>query len=556
VSPPRRARRRISLVALLAALSAVAGLRLWPPHQASGSAGPRLVLFIAVDQMRLDYLTRFAPLYKAGFRTLLDRGAVFTNARYRHADTETGPGHSVLLSGRSPSHSGIVANEWYDALLKRDVYVVGDPAVSALGGGGPGISPANFIGFTVGDMLKKRTPGSRVVGISLKDRGAVLMAGPRADAAYWYDPASGGFETSTYYVKSAPAWLTAWNARRPADSPAWRVWSRLLPDEATYRRYAGEDAVKGEFDGVDTVFPHRVRGAPPAKEYYDDLRRTPFADELLLDAALEAMTAHQLGADDDPDLLAISFSAPDVIGHSYGPDSQEVMDEYLRLDATLARLFDEVDRRVGLDRVLIALSSDHGALPLVELLQARGVPARRARTDQIAAPVKQALDERFGPGNGFLARFLPPDFYLDLDAIARQGRARREVEDVIEQALLDTGLVAKVYTHERLLGDPPADDPFFALFRRAFFQPRSPDVMVLLKEWVYLSDHVGGTGHGTAYEYDRHVPIVFLGPGIRAGSYPIRCGPEDIAPTLGALLHLDYPLQDAERVLSEMLRSD
>ena len=549
-------RARRVLVPLLAALSAVLALRVWPVHQASGSGAPRLVLFISVDQMRFDYLTRFAPLYKGGFRTLLDRGAVFTNARYRHAATETGPGHSVLLSGRSPSHSGIVANRWFDTLLKRDVGVVEDPVVSPVGGPGHGSSPVNFNGFTVGDVLKKRTPGARVVGLSLKDRSAILMAGPRADAAYWYEPAAGGFITSTYYTKTAPAWLTRWNGKRLADGPAWRVWTRLLPDESLYRRYAGEDDVKGEFDGVDTVFPHRVRGAPPSEAFYDDFRRTPFADELVLDAALAAMEAHQLGADDDTDVLAVGFSASDFIGHTYGPDSQEQMDEYLRLDLTLGRLLEEVERRVGLDRVLVALSADHGVLPLVELLQAKGMPARRARPDDVGVPVTRALERRFGARSGLVARFDPPDFYLDLDAVARQGLARRDVEAVIEQALLETGLVEKVYTHERLLGDPPGDDPFFALFRRSFFQPRSPHVKVLLKQWVYMSDRPGGTGHGTPYDYDRHVPIVFLGTGVRPGSYPAACGPEDIAPTLGALLHLDYPLQDAERVLTEMMGGD
>jgi predicted AlkP superfamily pyrophosphatase or phosphodiesterase len=545
---------RRGLVSLLAAAAAVLALRIWPAHRASGSAAPRLVLFISVDQMRYDYLTRFAPLYKGGLRMLLDRGAVFSNAYYRHGNTETGPGHSVLLSGRSPLHSGIVANQWYDEVLRREINVVEDPVVTNFSGAGYSASPANFIGFTVGDVLKKRTPASRVVGVSLKDRSAILMSGPRADAAYWFDVTIGGFVSSTYYMKAPPPWLTRWNAKRRADSPEWRVWSRLLPDEALYRQYAGADDVKGEWDGVDTVFPHRVRDAPPSAKFYDDLRRTPFGDELVLDAAFEAMAAHQLGADDDTDLLAVGFSSSDVIGHTYGPDSQEVMDEYLRLDATLGRLLEEVDRRVGLDRVIVGLSADHGAMPLVEGLLAKGVAARRVRSEDILGPVARAFEARFGSGNGLIARFMAPDFYLDLDAIARRGLARRDVEAVAERALMDTGLVERVYTHERMTGDPPRDDPYFPVMRRAFFAPRSPHLLVVLKQWSYLGDRPGGTGHGTPYEYDRHVPVVFLGPSVRAGTYPVACGPEDIAPTLGAMLRLDYPMQDAEGVLSEMLQ--
>ncbi len=547
---------RRTVVALLAAVAAVVAPRIWPAPQASGSGAPRLLLFISIDQMRYDYLTRFAPLYRGGFKTMLQRGAVFSNALYRHANTETGPGHSVLLSGRSGSHSGIVANQWFDAVLKREINVVEDPAVRNIGGSGAGYgaSPVNFSGFTVGDMLKKRTPGSRVVGISLKDRAAILMAGPRADAAYWYDNGSGGFATSTYYAKTPPAWLTQWNARRVADSPQWRVWSRLLPEEAAYLKYAGPDDVKGELDNVDTVFPHRLHEAPPSPKFYDELRRTPFGDELLLDAALAAMTAHQLGADDDPDVFAVGFSSSDVIGHAFGMDSQEEMDEYLRLDLTLGRLLDEVDRRVGLDRVVIGLSADHGSMPLVENLQARGIAARRVRPAEILDPVTRALESRFGPPSGLVARFSAPDFYLDLDAIARRRLARRDVEATAVKALMETGLVEKVYTQEQLMGDPPADDPYFSFMRRSFYQPRSPHLTVLLRQWTYLSDRAGGTGHGTPYEYDRHVPIVFLGPSVKPGTYPAACGPEDIAPTLAALLRLDYPMQDAERVLTEMMR--
>ena len=307
---------------------------------------------------------------------------------------------------------------------------------------------------------------------------------------------------------------------------------------------------------MDTVFPHRVRDAPPSATFYEDLRRTPFGDELVLDAALEAMAAHQLGADDDTDILAVGFSSSDNIGHTYGPESQEVMDEYLRLDVTMGRLLEEVDRRVGLDRVIVGLSADHGALPLVEGLQAKGVSARRVRTEEVLGPVARALAARFGPENGLLAAFLAPDFYLNLDQVARRGLARRDVEAVVEEALLATGLVEKVYTHERMIGDTPRDDPYHPAMRRSFFASRSPHLIVLLRQWLYLSDRPGGTGHGTPYEYDRHVPIVFMAPSVRAGTYPVACGPEDIAPTLGALLRLEYPMQDAERVLTEMLRAE
>ena len=218
---------------------------------------PRLILVLAIDQMRFDYLTRFDDLYAGGLRTLIDNGAVFTNARYRHAATETGPGHSVILSGRHPSSSGIVANAWYDGLLGRTVNVVADPFESPLGGPGASASPVNFVGFTLGDALKQSTPESRVVGVSQKDRSAILMAGRLGDGAYWYETSGGNFITSTYYMDVSPAWLDEWNGRNVADRYARRPWDRLIEDEAVYQRYAGPDAIDGEWDRQDTVFPTR-----------------------------------------------------------------------------------------------------------------------------------------------------------------------------------------------------------------------------------------------------------------------------------------------------------
>ena len=538
-----------------AAVAVAAFLALWGLVRTCATGEPRrprLVLFVSVDQMRYDYLERFAPLFEGGFKTLLDRGAVFSRAVYRHANAETGPGHALLLSGRHARDNGIVANAWYDRLLRRSINVVADPSVWPVGGPGRGRSPANFIGLTVGDRLKKASPASRVVGVSLKDRSAILMAGPRADAAYWYD--SGRFITSSYYMKTAPAWLDAWNAEARFDALNGGRWERLLPDASLYERYAGPDAVEGEWDRKDTVFPHRIRGAARSAEFYDDVRRTPFADELTLEVALRAMDGHGLGQDEATDLLAVGFSATDIIGHTYGPDSQEQMDQMLRLDRTLGRLFAEVEKRVGSAGFLFGLGADHGVMPLVELTQARGLPARRARTEQIEEPVRAAVAGAFPGKTGLIAYFDEPHFYLDLEALARQGVKRAEVEAVIEKAALATGMVKRVYTVSQLLGDPPGDDPEFELFRNAFFEPRSPHVLLRLADNVYLDDeYSGGTGHGTAAEYDRHIAMGFLGPGVRPGRYTEPCGPEEIAPTLSALLGLEYPLEAGQRVLREML---
>jgi hypothetical protein len=516
---------------------------------------PRLVLFVSVDQMWLDYLDRFAPFYTGGLKRLREEGAVFTNAYYRHANSETGPGHAVLLSGRHARDNGVIANDWYDRLAGALVNVVDDPSRRPLPGPGRAASPQNFLGVTVGDLLKRASPGSRVVGVAGKDRSAVLMAGHAADAAYWYESAFGGFATSTYYMQEVPAWLAAWNAAGHANALAGRSWTRLLPDEAPYLKYAGPDDVKGEWDNVDTVFPHRIRGTPPGREFYDDLRRTPFLDELILEVALAAMDAHDLGRDDATDLLAVGFSATDSIGHTYGPDSQETMDQLIRLDRVMGRLLDAAEARAGKGGLLACLSSDHASMPLVETLKARGVDARRGNPAQIRDAVTKALAARFPHAGNLIAVYDPPNVYLDLERIAQQHLRRSDVEKVVEQAFLSTGLAERVYTADRLLGDPPADDPDFMLFRNSFYEPRSPHVILRLKRYVYLDDRPGGTGHGTVQDYDRHVPVVFMGQGIASGRYQAACGPEDIAPTLATLLGLPYRMETGQRVLAEAVRA-
>jgi predicted AlkP superfamily pyrophosphatase or phosphodiesterase len=516
---------------------------------------PKLLLVLSIDQMKFEYLGRFGDLFKGGFRRLLDHGAVFTDAKYRHANTETGPGHAVILSGRHASHSGIVANSWYDPLLRKSVNVVDDPVQSPVGGNGRRASPANFLGFTVGDLLKSESLSSKVIGVSLKDRSAILMGGRRADAAYWYENENGAFITSSYYMRTAPDWLKRWNERKHVDQFAGKKWERLLADTSLYERRAGPDAVEGEWDRKDIVFPHMVRYRPPDMEFYDDFRRTPFADEMTLQVAFEAMRAHDLGTDGATDILAIGFSATDIIGHTYGGDSQEIMDQLLRLDLTLQRLFDEIDRRIGLANTWVVLSADHGSMPLVELLQARGLGAKRVSAKALSAKVNETLRKKFPNAPRLIANYDAPHFYLDEKAVSQSGLKRSEVEACVVQALMASGSFESAYTHEQILNPDLQDDPHLFLIRNSFFQPRSAHIIATPRPYVYISDNVGGTGHGTPHDYDRHIPVIFMGAPIKPGRYPEPCGPEDIAPTLADLLLLkSFQKEEDARILREMIK--
>jgi predicted AlkP superfamily pyrophosphatase or phosphodiesterase len=532
----------------------LAGAIFLPLQGQERNARLRLILVLSVDQMRFDYLTRFGPLYKGGLRRLLDQGAVFSQARLRHGITDTGPGHAVILSGRHPSHTGIVSDSWYDAARKKVTFLVEDAKHSALGGQGGSFSPANLQGSTLGDALKEHSPQSRVVSVCLKERGAILMAGHRGDAAYWYESARGEFVTSTYYMKEAPVWLEQWNRQRFPDRYAGQNWTRLLPGEKLYQKYAGKDAIEGEWDRRDIRFPHAIRSRPPESRFYDDFRRTPFADEMTVNVALEALKAHQLGADRATDILAVGLGATDIIGHTYGVDSQEIMDQLLRLDLTLQKLFDEIDRTVGSANTLVVLTSNHGVLPLVEVLQARGVDARRTSPADLRAAAEHALQARFPGVADLIAHYDAPNFYLNEETIDKHQLAPETVESTLVAGLMSTGLVEAIYTRAQLMSQRRSADPYLELYRNSFYAARSPHLLVRLKKYVYLNDRLGGTGHGSPYDYDRHVPIIFMGSGIKPGRYPTGCGPEDIAPTLARLLGIEYPKEPDSRLLLEMLR--
>ena len=527
---------------------------LFPNPLAQIEPTPRLILVLAIDQMRFNYLTRFDDLYKGGLRTLVDEGAVFTNARYRNASTWTGPGHSIILSGRHPSSSGIIFNQWWDEFLGREVDVVRDPFHEIVGGSGGGSSPANFVGFTLGDVLKRSSPESKVVGVSLKDDAAVLMAGPQADAAYWYEGRLGRFVTSTYYMEELPAWLEDWNRTRGADSYTGRQWTRVIEDESVYEAYAGPDEVEGEWR--EGVFPHVFPEDGSVADFYLELGQMPFADDMTLDVALEVMLADDLGADEYVDILAIGLSGTDRVGHRYGPQSQEVMDQLLRVDSLLGEVFLRIDQQVGMENVFVVMTADHGVQPLAATLQPEGIDARHVNSSVLREAIDAQLEQRFGDASGFISqvRRFGDGIYLNTALIADRGAARSDVERIIIEALMGTGLVAAVYTREELVGDERSEDPYIDLYRHSFFSSRSPHLSIRLKPNVYMDNRPTGTGHGTPYDYDRHVPIILMGPGVQPGTYADDSGPEDIAPTLARMLGLEYPIEPDARILSEALR--
>jgi predicted AlkP superfamily pyrophosphatase or phosphodiesterase len=512
---------------------------------------------IAVDQLRADYMDRFRPFFgRGGFNLFLQRGASFTEARYEHATTSTCPGHAVILTGSYGSVNGIIANNWYDARAGRQEYCAADRTVRLIGAGLEGRSPRNLSGATVGDLLKISTGGrSRVVTVSAKDRSAIMLGGHLADAAYWMQDTL--FVTSTYYRPAMPGWAREFNSSGKVSSYFGQKWERLLPAPAY--EPVGPDDVPTERDeaGMRRTFPHTIAGGPAiGKAFVEAFDQSPFSNEVIADFAMRAVTAEGLGRDTVPDLLGISFSANDRIGHSYGPDSHEVMDATIRLDRTLARLFGFLDRTVGLANAVIVLTADHGVAPLPEVFERLhpGASARRFHPAVVDTVVRAALQARYGPAPapGWVVYHEQPQLYLNLAALRGKKASVEEAERVAQAAVMSVPGVHEALTATELARGRAAGARTGEV--HSFHPTRSGNIYYVMAPYILVADEPTGTGHGTPWAYDQQVPLLWFGSRIVPGIRRTPAAVTDIAPTLSALLGLTAPGGAQGRVLSEMLR--
>ncbi|MFV1988270.1 MAG: alkaline phosphatase family protein [Gemmatimonadota bacterium] len=519
---------------------------------------PRLTVVLVVDQMRADFLERYAPLFEGGFARILADGAVFTDAAQDHAATVTAVGHATISTGVFPARHGIVGNDVFDHEAGEAVYSAFDPAAPILGlPDAPGRSPVRIRRSGLADWLKAANPESRVFSTALKDRSAIMMGGRDPDGVYWYHDAAEGIVTSTFYTAEVPDWVEAFAFRDRVASYFSRGWDRLLPREA-YDGVSREDRFEAEGRGWPSEFPHRFAeifpdgtAESPGHDYFDDFTDTPFADEVILQFARAAVEQEGLGADDTPDLLFIGASAADYIGHRWGPYSQEVQDYYMRLDRYLGELFEALDDRVGVDEWALVLSSDHGVAPAPEELLRRGEHARRISADEYSREIRAAIGAAFeetGIDPVPTVRWLDGPHLISETASPEE---LRELRRVLADRFAEIDFVAAAFTSDEVAGADPGADGMLGRFRRSYYEGRSPDVMLLLEP----NHIVGGVTatHGSAHWYDRQVPLVFMGPGIPAGRYdgPVRT--VDIAPTLARLLGIPAPADLDGRTLTQIV---
>jgi len=503
------------------------------------NAHPKLIVVIVIDQFRGDYLERYRDQFgDGGFRLFLDRGAYFTDCNYDYANTRTAPGHATLFTGSYTSGHGIVANEWWDPQKKKRVTSVEDDTTKLVGVGGgktgPGASPHNLLSDTLGDELKLATGGkARVFAISLKDRAAVLPAGFSGDAAYWIDQKSGDWITSTYYRPDLPEWVRNFNSSHRAE----KYWNREWKDSDG--NTLGSTASRSGKDGAPAGF-------------YEIVGSTPFANDYQLEFAKELVLYEKLGTGSVTDLLVISLSANDILGHQVGPDSPQMRGMALELDRQLAEFFNFLGHQIGMANVWMALSADHGVAPLPEFAKTLRLPAANLDAKALREQINSLLSKKYAKKADYVLDLDYPLAWLNEDAFAGIFLGHKESEDEADagEAMKQAGLAGYFTKSQLARGETPPTE-----IGRRYAHSYSPEGgwYVVGIPSPFLVGITKGTDHASPFSYDTHVPLAFYGLAFQPGTYRTHAEPVDLAVTLASLLGINAPAQATGRVLTEAL---
>ena len=517
------------------------------------STRPRLLVFIVVDGLPqrqvVAYRDQLAP---DGLARFLERGASYTDAHYGHAFTVTAAGHATVLTGAYPHRTGIIANEWRDAMTGQPEYCTGDLNATYIGHKTQpldGTSPKNLKVETVGDVLKRADPRAKVIGISGKDRGAILPAGHKG-TAYMYMAQTGFFASSTYYMDQHPAWVDTFNNAKPADRWFKKDWAPLLPEEA----YAKSIPDRQPWYGQKAAALPMMMGAPadeaPGPAYYSQLLRSPYADQLTLDFARAAIAGEKLGQDEVPDILSISLSGHDYINHRFSAESRFSHDHMLQLDRMLQAFFQQLDSSLGKDNYIAMLTADHGFMPAPEFTAQQGLRSGRITSSQLLTRINNGLEEEFGAGKW--VSFSGTALLFNKQLIAQTRVDPNEVAESARALLLEEPGIAAAYTRADFVKGNRSDGPFFSAMRRSWHEEVSGDVQYTVKPyWMFLSSSSIAT-HGSPYPYDTNVPILAWGPRwVKAGRVEERVEVVDIAPTVSQWLGVAVPAASEGKLLPQ-----
>ena len=517
---------------------------------------PKLVVVLVVDGLPQEQVVRYRDQYtQGGFRRLLEQGAWYSDAHQAHGVTVTAVGHAAVLTGAYPYQHGIIANEWIDNRTGESMYCTQDGNYQYIGEEtkpDDGTAPTNLRVSTVGDELRYATGNqSKVITVSGKDRGAILLGG-KAGSAYIYMKKSGNFASSNYYMQSHPAWVQQYHTNHPQDRFYGQEWKPLLAETA----YANDvdDAIVSE---AKDRFPFKYssKSGKPDAEYYGKLLTGPFVDEMTLDFARAAIEGEHLGHNPAgvPDLLGISLSSHDYVNHAFGPESRMSHDHLQRLDRLLANFFNYLDKRVGLENTVVVLTADHGFPNTPEFSRAIKRDAQRISSKEMMTALNQHLKEQFGVDK-LATKWSGPQILLDYPLITQKSLKREDVENNAARFLLTYPGIADVFTRTQFeQGTVPATR-IAKLMQRSWNKQVSGDITVVTKPYWYFGSGNHGTSHGSPYSYDTNVPLIIMGKNrIKAGVYSQYAEVVDIAPTLSHLLRIRPPSGSEGRILGETL---
>jgi predicted AlkP superfamily pyrophosphatase or phosphodiesterase len=515
---------------------------------------PKLVVGIVVDQMKTEYLYRFSNDFgSGGFKRLTENGFTFYNAHFNYMPTYTGPGHASIYTGTTPRYHGIVGNDWFDKSIRKNRYCTDDDSATLLGDGEAEegkMSPKNLKATTITDELKLSTNfRGKVIGMSMKDRGAILPAGHFADFAFWYSK-TGAFVSSSFYGKQLPEWASKFNTEKHFLKYVQKPWNTLKPMSEYDESLADENPYEGKiYKAEAAVFPYDLKSMYE-KSGAQILRALPFGNDLLTDFAMAAIDAEQLGKDAHTDFLAISYSATDYMGHITGPRSIELQDTYLRLDASLEKLLKYLDEKVGKGQYVVFLTADHAGAENPVFLKDHKFDVENVNTKAFVKKLEAFGIETFGAD--VISNCSNQNIFFDREVLSTKGISLTEAKTKVRDFVMKESWVMRVYTEEEILGSTGSD--LYLQMIANGYDPKQNGELVILETPGTLGDHTTGTTHGSVFSYDTHVPVIFFGKGVRAGKSHEKCVITEIAPTVAQLIGISLPNATSAEVLEALFK--
>ncbi len=525
------------------------------PNPKLQTSNPKLIIGIVIDQMRWDYLYHFSELYgNDGFKRLLKQGFSCENTMIPYVPTYTAVGHSSIYTGSVPAIHGIVGNDWFEKSINKNMYCTQDSTVAGVGSAtdwAGKMSPKNLWTTTITDELRlSNNFKSKVIGIALKDRGAILPAGHAANAAYWYDDKAGKWITSTYYMSNLPSWVNEFNAKALPDTYMSKDWNTLLPIEKYDLSTADDNAYETPIKAEKTVtFPHKL--STIGAEKYEAFKYTPFAASYTFDFAKSVVDNEKMGSNTVADFLTISISSTDYIGHWFGPNSIEIEDAYLRLDKDIASFLQYLDSKVGKNNYLLFLSADHGAAHVPQFLNDHKIPAGTFNEMTLKNELNTFVEQQFGLKN-IIQQVQNYQVYIDKNEIKKSGKEVEDVQQAIIHFLQQKEYTVNAYETEEL-GEATLADPIKSRMINGYNYKRSGDIQFIPKPGYFDAWQKTGTSHGVWNPYDAHIPLLWFGKNIKPGKTNREVYMTDIAPTLAALLQIQMPNGCVGKVIGELV---